>query len=231
MNNIVEINGVKVEFSQNKDSVFCTSLDIAKVFEKEHKNVLRDIENILENLRELGVLNGQLNFEPSSKRRKNGVFDKESKIYNLTRDGFSLLAMGFTGTKALQWKLSFLEAFNMLEQFYTQENTNTKSSDYLVELLDIKSKKLDEAEKEIVRLKQDNLDDLYVELLYKVKQVANKHFKGNRTKLLETIFTSICIEFCIPYTEYNADVLKSNVKYLQYGIHLCDGYSRLERHM
>ena len=36
-------------------------------------------------------------------------------MYNMNRDGFSLLAMGFTGEKALRWKLDYIKAFNTME--------------------------------------------------------------------------------------------------------------------
>lgn len=41
---------------------------------------------------------------------------KSYKCYELTRDGFCLLVMGFTGQKALEWKLKYIEAFNQMEQ-------------------------------------------------------------------------------------------------------------------
>lgn len=41
--------------------------------------------------------------------------------YLLTRDGFSLLVMGFTGVKALEWKLKYIQAFNRLEKKYKED--------------------------------------------------------------------------------------------------------------
>lgn len=112
--NIVEINDLKVEFLLTDEDVFCTSLDIAKVFKKAHKNVLRDIDNILKGIEDENYR--QLNFELSSKVCKNGFYSKETKIYKLTRDGFSLVAMGFTGKRALQFKIKFIEAFNYMQK-------------------------------------------------------------------------------------------------------------------
>ncbi|ELT8392862.1 Rha family transcriptional regulator, partial [Campylobacter coli] len=108
------------------EQVFCTSLDVAKVFDKEHKNILRDIENILNDLREIGDLQCKLNFELSFKVRKiQGFKGRERKYpyYNLTRDGFSLLAMGFTGKEALQWKILFIDAFNEMERIIKNQYT------------------------------------------------------------------------------------------------------------
>jgi Rha family phage regulatory protein len=64
-----------------------TSLNIAEVFGKEHKNVIRDIENL-----ECSQAFRKLNFEPSNYVTSQG---KEMPMYDITRDGFSFLVMGF----------------------------------------------------------------------------------------------------------------------------------------
>ncbi len=97
--NIVEIDD---------GQMFTTSLIVAEAFEKEHKNVLRDIENL-----ECSERFNQLNFEPVEYKDAKGEM---RPAYRLTRDGFAFLAMGFTGKKAAAWKEKFLEAFNAMEQ-------------------------------------------------------------------------------------------------------------------
>lgn len=87
-----------------------TSRQVAENFEKEHKNILRDIENILES--EDGSILSNAYFVESEYVNSN---NRKFKEYLLTRDGFSLLVMGFTGAKALQWKLKYIEAFNKME--------------------------------------------------------------------------------------------------------------------
>lgn len=84
------------------------SLIVAKFFEKEHKNVMRSIRNL-----ECSSEFRELNFELTDYIDKNG--DKQPK-YEITRDGFMFLAMGFTGAKAAQWKEKFIKAFNMMEE-------------------------------------------------------------------------------------------------------------------
>ncbi|EHY1217407.1 Rha family transcriptional regulator [Campylobacter coli] len=123
---IININNQEVIFENKDEQVFCTSLDVAKVFGKEHKNILRDIENILNDLREIGTSNCLLNFELSFKVHKiQGFKGRERKYpyYNLTRDGFSLLAMGFTGKKALRFKIAFINAFNEMERIIKNQYT------------------------------------------------------------------------------------------------------------
>lgn len=87
--------------------MFTTSLIVANVFEKEHKNVLRDIENL-----ECSSMFNELNFEPVEYKDAKGEM---RPAYRMTRDGFAFLAMGFTGKKAAAWKERFLEAFNAME--------------------------------------------------------------------------------------------------------------------
>ncbi|WP_415717749.1 Rha family transcriptional regulator [Maridesulfovibrio sp.] len=96
-----------VELVMEKNKPMASSLVVAELFEKQHKNVLRDINEL-----EIPDEYRQLNFEPSSYLNKQ---NKEQPSFNMTRDGFSLLAMGFTGHKAMEWKIKFLEAFNAME--------------------------------------------------------------------------------------------------------------------
>ena len=87
-----------------------TSLVIAQVFDKEHKNVLRDIQNL-----ECSPQFRQLNFELYEYSKELDIGVRKYPAYRLTRDGFVFLAMGFTGKKAAAWKERFLEAFNTME--------------------------------------------------------------------------------------------------------------------
>lgn len=87
----------------------CNSRDLAAHFGKQHKNVLRDIDRLKE---DLGEEYGRLNFEPSSYLNEQG---KQQRCFNLSRDGFTLLAMGFSGADAIAWKVRYLEAFNAME--------------------------------------------------------------------------------------------------------------------
>ncbi|EJO4371542.1 Rha family transcriptional regulator, partial [Campylobacter jejuni] len=138
MSNKVIINKQEVQFGTQDNQIFCTSLDVAKVFGKEHKNILRDIENILNDLREIGTSNCLLNFELSFKVHKiQGFKGRERKYpyYNLTRDGFSLLAMGFTGKEALQWKILFIDAFNEMQKLLQKEIKSPNK--YLTDLMEL----------------------------------------------------------------------------------------------
>ena len=95
--------------------VTALSIDVAKFFGKEHKNVVRDIENILSEL----PASRRLNFERSEisiPSNLNNAPARVIKAYRMTRDGFSLLVMGWTGKEALQYKLLWLDKFNEMEK-------------------------------------------------------------------------------------------------------------------
>lgn len=101
----------------NKDGVaVVSSRVVAYDFDKRHDHVLRDINNIIESNT---TQNWGLLFIESQYKASNGKLNKE---YLLTRDGFSLLVMGFTGKEALQWKLQYIEAFNRMEEQIKQQN-------------------------------------------------------------------------------------------------------------
>jgi Rha family phage regulatory protein len=89
--------------------VFASSRDVAAAFGKQHRDVLRVIDDLLKVEPSLGLRSfAQTPFvEP-----QNG---QTYRTFNMTRDGFTLLAMGFTGAKALKWKLRYIEAFNAME--------------------------------------------------------------------------------------------------------------------
>lgn len=88
-----------------------TSLIVADVFGKRHDNVLRDIENIIST--ETYQKRGLLNFEQTPYiHPQNG---QTYRMFTMDRQGFEILAMGFTGEKALEWKLKYSDAFTLME--------------------------------------------------------------------------------------------------------------------
>ena len=87
---------------------------VAYHFKRSHKNVLRDIAKLRSKCPESFY---RLNFEPieidTLLPHSGGI--RKDRAFLLTRDGFSLLVMGFTGAEAVRWKLRYIEAFNALE--------------------------------------------------------------------------------------------------------------------
>lgn len=94
-------------FRSEKGNPVTTSLLVAEKFEKEHKHVLDAIRNLVAE----NSAASSLFFESQYENR-----GKYYPMFIMSRDGFSLLVMGFTGKQALQFKLDFIDAFNKMEQ-------------------------------------------------------------------------------------------------------------------
>lgn len=101
-----------------------SSVDIAINFEKKHKNVVRAIENIMGYDKRFAGLN----FEPSEYKDVSG---RTLPAYLMTRDGFTLLVMGFTGEKAIEWKIKYIKAFNEMERIIWEQTTAEMERQYL----------------------------------------------------------------------------------------------------
>lgn len=93
---------------QKVEKSVVTSLDIALTFEKEHNKVLRDIRE-LECSDDFRLSNFGQSFYFNSQGKK-------MPMYYMTRDGFTLVAMGYTGEKAMKFKEGYIRQFNAMEK-------------------------------------------------------------------------------------------------------------------
>jgi anti-repressor protein len=100
---------------KNKQAV-TSSLEVAKTFGKQHKHVLESIDNLVaEN-------------STAKSMFAEGTYENRGKKYRMiymNRDGFTLLAMGFTGNKAIEFKLKYINAFNQMEQSLKELNQDS----------------------------------------------------------------------------------------------------------
>lgn len=103
MNELINIS-VRIE----NENMVTDSRNVSDVFRKRHDHVLRDIQNIKKDAPNFGEMFYEGTMPDS--------YGREQKVYLMNRDGFTLLAMGFTGKDAMQWKLKYIEAFNQLER-------------------------------------------------------------------------------------------------------------------
>ena len=99
---------VEVSKINKQEVTVVSSLDIAETFEKRHDDVLKSIRNLecseefrLRNFAESSYTNSQ---------------NKKQPMYYVTRDGFTLLAMGYTGEKAMKFKEAYIKQFNAMER-------------------------------------------------------------------------------------------------------------------
>lgn len=127
-------------------NVVVSSLNVAEIFQKRHDNVLQTIDNLKRDWKELAeelswifstVANcpensGQLTIQGRTVPKFKDCFQKSSYIsqdgrsvrsYNMNRTGFTLLANGFNGKKALRFKLAYIARFDEMENELIKRNT------------------------------------------------------------------------------------------------------------
>lgn len=98
-----------------KNNAVVSSRDVAENFEKRHDNLLHIIETQYKDLLEFK----EMFWETTDK----DSYGRDQKAYYMNRDGFSLLVMGLTGKKALEWKLKYIKAFNRMENVLNEKKT------------------------------------------------------------------------------------------------------------
>lgn len=98
------------------------SRQVAERFEREHRDVLKAIRHLIEGVRKNSQTPSMF-YETTYVNEQNG---QTYPMYYMNRDGFSLLVMGFTGAKALEWKLRYIEAFNTMEKALREQQAVPK---------------------------------------------------------------------------------------------------------
>lgn len=101
-------------FADTKDTARVDSLFVAEFFEKQHFHVLRDIVKITDTKSGLSEEFTKSNFEQTYYKDSTG---RKLPCYAMTRDGFTMLVMGYTGQKAMHFKEMYIKRFNEMEQF------------------------------------------------------------------------------------------------------------------
>lgn len=104
----ISTDSPKVFFSQNR--LVTTSKAIAEYFDKQHKDVLRKIDNL-----DCSPEFTSAHFCAHAENQLIGVAEREVRYYEITKDGFMFLVMGFTGKKAARLKEAYFNAFNRME--------------------------------------------------------------------------------------------------------------------
>ena len=102
----------------NNGQAVTSSLQVAEYFGKKHQHVMEKVRALLA---EIPSDWGVSNFRQSSYFNLQG---KEQPCYEMTKDGFTLLAMGFTGKKAIEFKINYINAFNQMADFILSDGIN-----------------------------------------------------------------------------------------------------------
>lgn len=142
------------------------SLLVAETFGKEHRNVLRDIKNLIEG--------GVLKNEQTPMFEETTYISEQNKqsypLYVMNQDGFTLLAMGFNGKKAMEFKLKYIEAFNAMKKQIEQSKPSVPQN-YLEAL---KSLIKAEEEKQQLALENKQKDETIITISKANVELGNK---------------------------------------------------------
>lgn len=111
----------------NNGQIVASSRDIAEHFGKRHNDVTETIRKLLDTKKSVTKFFSETSFTYRG---------QEFPAYLMNRDGFSLLVMGFTGAKALDWKLKYIEAFNRMEK-------ELKERDFVKPVVDVERNQVD----------------------------------------------------------------------------------------
>jgi Rha family phage regulatory protein len=183
---------VGVSFYDCNGQKMVSSRDVAENFEKEHKDVIRAVENIKAQNCALTSMFFKTTYTAGT--------GKAYPMYLMNRDGFSLLAMGFTGSKAMEWKLKYIQAFNAMERKLT-----TPESDEMIlsRAVLIANKKVEQLQSTNIQLVQENAklkpasDYAHAVLMsdekLTVKQIAQNY--GMTSQKLNSILEEMGIQY------------------------------------
>lgn len=210
-------------FKSDGGVVVTTSLKVAETFGKDHSRVLRDI-------RELSCSEGfrQGNFAESSYVNNQ---NKEMPMVVMSKDGFTLLAMGYTGKKAMVFKESYIAAFNEMEA-KLKERTKPKSQlEILVEsaqaLLE-QSRRIDKIESRLDAMEQEREENTRLLLSVsvsqnelptqsirnKIRELVNKYSSVkniNQSDVWHSVYKQLYYLFNISINNYKRKKKESNL--------------------
>lgn len=133
-----------IVLSMQSGEPVASSRQIADNFEKRHDHVMRDIDAMKKDVPNFG----EMFFETTAP----DSYGREQRAYLMNRDGFTLLAMGFTGKAALEWKLKYIAAFNEMEKKLTEQPQLTRSQ-LLATALIAAHEELEQKDKQIETMK------------------------------------------------------------------------------
>lgn len=193
------------------DQAVTSSLIVAEQFGKNHRDVLRDIDNLVGGAQNCATLFQEETYiHPQNKQ--------EYRMYYMNRDGFSLLAMGFTGSKALSFKLDFINAFNRMEtELNSPEKIMARAlriADQTINQLQLETKVKDQQIAEL-KPKADYYDDILKNKgLVTISQIAKDY--GMSGQEMNRTLKNLGVQY------------KQSEQWLMYAKHQDKGYTHSE---
>ncbi|MQM58487.1 Rha family transcriptional regulator [Prevotella copri] len=215
----------EIVFRGANDQAVTSSLLIAEKFGKEHKNVMQSIRNLIGGTAENSAI-AEMFSESTYLNEQN----KEQPMFLMNRDGFTLLAMGFTGKKAMQFKLEYIKAFNSMEaQIKASQKPKSQleilqmSINQLVEQehrLSSVERDVAETKKEIAEMKQERIENgkLLLEaevsenkvpeisMRNKIRRLVNQYAAATNTSqrdIWHLVYDNLLYAYNIGITRYN----------------------------
>ena len=137
-------------------NIYVTSDVIATKFNKEHRNLMRNIRSLIESQPKFGALN----FEQTT------YITKQNKLHDcfkMTRDGFCMIAMALTGREAEEWKVKYINAFNKMEDSIKSAPATMKSINNIVKIAESDKQIASECGSQLAKyrkIKKENEDKL-----------------------------------------------------------------------
>lgn len=215
----------EIVFRGANDQAITSSLLVAEKFGKEHKNVMQSIRNLIGGTAENSAI-----AEMFQESRYLNEQNKEQPMFLMNRDGFTLLAMGFTGKKAMQFKLEYIKAFNSMEaQIKASQKPKSQleilqmSINQLVEQehrLSSVERDVAETKKEIAEMKQERIENgkLLLEaevsenkvpeisMRNKIRRLVNQYAAATNTSqrdIWHLVYDNLLYAYNIGITRYN----------------------------
>lgn len=219
---------------QNKDGqILVSSRDVAEKFGKQHGSVLKTIYGENRNGKHIDGLSDEIlaSGNPLTKYFIESSYVNRGKDYKeclMTRDGFSLVVMGFTGKEATEWKLKYINAFNKMEEELRNQTVKALPTTYKEALLQLleeveKNEKLEE-ERKILLPKADYHDEvLNSDGLITTTVVAKDLGFRSAAKLNQIMFLNNIIfknksgTWC-PYADYEWLITEKYADYQSYSV-------------
>lgn len=208
-------------FKNNNGEPVTTSLKVAEQFHKSHKNVLRGISNLScsEEFR-------RLNFEPRDYIDARG---KVQPMYEMTKNGFLFLVLGYNGQKAGETKEKYIAAFDSLVELVVKQDTILKNDDAIVarafEIINGRNKELleeNEKQKEIIEKAEKKIEIAHnrLEAVAPKVEFANRIHESEELYEFKKVAKILQLPFGrnILFRKLRADgvLMKNNEPYQQY---------------
>lgn len=197
---------------------------VAEVFGKEHRNVVRDIKNLIEG--------GVLKNEQTPMFEETTYINEQNKqsypMFIMNQDGFTLLAMGFNGKKAMEFKLKYIEAFNAMKRQIEQSKPSVPQN-YLEALKSLVKSEEEKQQQQatILTISKENMElgNKITEMLPKVSYY-DKILQSNATMTV----TQIAQDYGMSAMKLNKELESMKIQHkvrgqwILYGKFLTGGY-------